>query len=255
MNYSIKLAYWAALFILGVQPSFADHGGSQHQDFGMSVPASSSTGAYTITWDSIPIANALELEEMTPGGSFVGISGSNPDSMSFSGKAAGTYTYRMHFEYCPYECTEEFSLSQSIVVTSAPAVTPTEAALALVEDNLGQYFVEILSAIKSDPAEIQAFSDILASASADELGGASYTPNPIMIREATVIRKIRYLQNIGTAYAQGSIYSANRVPSGYTFSLDGEEEIGDMTIAGTIPSDLAALLGDYFAYRNAPAGE
>jgi len=85
-------------------------------DTGLSVPATSSTGDYTVTWNAG--GPNLELRESVGGGPFQWASWSTEGVKLFTGKADGTYTYRNRLRICPYGCYFLYSAEQSIVVSS-----------------------------------------------------------------------------------------------------------------------------------------
>lgn len=113
-----KLALSIFLIFLGHSPlASADHGGSTpHQDMGLSVPASSSTGNYTITWDSGATYHLQEKQVGVTGYSTIAQGGS---SKSITGKANGTYSYRLRISLYDKWTGERiwwYSAPQSIVV-------------------------------------------------------------------------------------------------------------------------------------------
>lgn len=226
----------------------ADHGGAYHSNVTVSAPAASGTGDYTVSWTTGG-DHILQLEEKVNSGAYQQVYAGFDASMDFSHKPPGAYSYRIRFYYCYYTCIESYSLPTSINVFDGKG-----NALSAAESRLDEYFYEILSAIASDSTEISKFSDILSGAAQSELSSVSTSPDPYTVREITMIKKIRYLQNIGTAYQQGSIKPDRRVGSGYLFLLDGETDLGLVKIAGTIPSDLDELLHNYFVYQYSNAG-
>ena len=94
-------------------------------DWNLSVPATSSTGAYTVTWDNNADPQMDEsqfLEESLNGGAYTTVYSGTGESKSFSGKPDGTHSYRIRFEQCfPPVCTDTYTAPESIVVSSASA--------------------------------------------------------------------------------------------------------------------------------------
>src|SRR5690606_19904676 len=61
----------------------------------LSVPATSSTGSYTVSWNSVSSATTYKLEERPSGGSWTQIHSASGLSKAISGKGNGTYEYRV----------------------------------------------------------------------------------------------------------------------------------------------------------------
>ena len=59
------------------------------------VPASSTTGGYTMNWTAVATATAYQLEERVNGGAWTQIHNAAGTSKSFAGKSPGTYEYRV----------------------------------------------------------------------------------------------------------------------------------------------------------------
>jgi hypothetical protein len=60
----------------------------------LSAPATSSTGSYTVSWNSVSGASFYRLEQQIGGGSWVEVQGATATSRQFSGMANGSYGYR-----------------------------------------------------------------------------------------------------------------------------------------------------------------
>ena len=61
----------------------------------LTVPASSNTGAYTISWTAAPGASTYRLDEQVNGGAWTTVQTAASLSWSTSGRTPGTYNYRM----------------------------------------------------------------------------------------------------------------------------------------------------------------
>lgn len=94
--------------------AFADHGGPSHYNFNLVVPATSSTGTYTVTWAS---GTMYDLEERVGTGPYSVAYRGTAGIKAFSGKSNGTYTYRIVYEFCLFECVYFYSYPESIVVS------------------------------------------------------------------------------------------------------------------------------------------
>jgi len=72
------------------------HGGSAPTGIPtLSVPATSSTGSYTVSWTAVSTATRYTLQEQVNGGSWTSVQNSTARSMAFSGKTTGSYGYRV----------------------------------------------------------------------------------------------------------------------------------------------------------------
>lgn len=108
------------VILIGQSPmAMADHGGSTaHEPMGLSVPSTSSTGDYSVTWT----VGTRQLQERKVGGySYTTIyEGTSPKS--FTNKGDGTYYYRLRKQFCKWsECIWYYSEPEIIVVSN---VTP-----------------------------------------------------------------------------------------------------------------------------------
>jgi hypothetical protein len=86
----------------------------------LSVPATSSTGSYTVSWGSVSTATSYTLQESSNGGSSwsTAYTGSGT-SKALSGKGNGTYTYRV--EACSAGGCGAWSATHTIKVALIPA--------------------------------------------------------------------------------------------------------------------------------------
>ena len=113
----LVLVSWVA--IGGLDTASADHGGGTHIDYNLAVPATSSSGNYTVTWTS---GYGVTLEEKLGSGAYSSVYVGTAGTKSFSGKGNGTYTYRVRLDICFYTCTTYYTEPESIVVTLDPNV-------------------------------------------------------------------------------------------------------------------------------------
>jgi YD repeat-containing protein len=61
----------------------------------LTVPASNSTGAYSVSWSSVSYATSYTVQEQPNGGSWAAVYSGSAYGWSASGRAAGTYGYRV----------------------------------------------------------------------------------------------------------------------------------------------------------------
>lgn len=89
----------------------------------MSVPTSSATGSYTVSWTTVATATSYELQEQVNGGGWTTIQNASSASRAISGKGNGTYGY--HARACNGSGCGPWSATDAIVVTHPPASAPT----------------------------------------------------------------------------------------------------------------------------------
>ena len=103
----------------------------------LTVPASSYTGAYTVSWTAVSAATAYQLEEQVNGGSWTQIQNTGATSRAVSGQAAATYGYRVRA--CTVGGCGGYSSVGSVAVTLAPAGAP--ALTVPASNTTGSYSV------------------------------------------------------------------------------------------------------------------
>lgn len=91
----------------------------------LSVPASSGTGNYSVTWQTVARAGWYELEEQANGNGWAPVSGINTLSKDYFGRADGSYAYRVRG--CNSSGCGPHSLTGSITV-QRPVGTPVLSA-------------------------------------------------------------------------------------------------------------------------------
>ena len=88
---------------------------------GLSSPSSSSTGAFTVSWNSSSTATSYQLQEKKNSGSWSIIHNSSVTSKGLSGKTNGTYYYRVRA--CNSSGCSAYS-SQTTTLVVFPPATP-----------------------------------------------------------------------------------------------------------------------------------
>ena len=109
-------------------PSRADHGGSTHIDVGLTAPATSSTGNYTITWNPY---GTVVLQEKVASGVYGDIYTGPATSYAVAGRATDTYDYRIRKTICTWGCVNLYTLPETIVVSIPPAPPATTQLISL----------------------------------------------------------------------------------------------------------------------------
>lgn len=94
----------------------------------LSVPSSSTTGSYTVSWTGVSGATSYTLQEQVNGGGWSTIQTSSATSRAISGKGSGTYGY--HAQACNAGGCGPWSGTSSISVLLIPA-TPTGLSATL----------------------------------------------------------------------------------------------------------------------------
>lgn len=88
----------------------------------LSVPATSSSGSYTVSWGAVSGATSYTLQEQLNGGGWSTIQSSSATSKAFSGKGNASYGYRA--QACNAGGCGAWSATGTVVVSLIPA-TPT----------------------------------------------------------------------------------------------------------------------------------
>ncbi len=88
----------------------------------LSVPGQSTNGAYTAAWSPVPGATSYQLEESIAGGGWTLQYNASGTSHAFSGKANGSYAYRVRA--CNVAGCGGYSASATVQVTLPPGSAP-----------------------------------------------------------------------------------------------------------------------------------
>jgi hypothetical protein len=94
----------------------------------LSVPATSSSGSYTVSWGGVSGATSYTLQEQVNAGTWATIQTSSATSRAISGKSNGTYGYRARA--CNAGGCGPWSSTKSSAVTLIPA-TPGTPSLSV----------------------------------------------------------------------------------------------------------------------------
>ncbi|BFI96576.1 MAG: hypothetical protein RSP_20860 [Rhodanobacter sp.] len=89
----------------------------------VSVPANSSTGAYTVSWSTVDTAASYALQEQVNGGSWSTLQSSASTSLNLSGKGSGTYGYRV--QACNANGCGPWSGTGAITILLPPQSAPS----------------------------------------------------------------------------------------------------------------------------------
>lgn len=89
----------------------------------INVPATSNNGSYTVSWSSVPGAAVYKLEERVGSGAWTALPDSTAASKAFSGKADGSYSYRVRA--CNDAGCSAYSAIDTITVLTPPTAVST----------------------------------------------------------------------------------------------------------------------------------
>lgn len=89
----------------------------------LTVPASSNTGAYTVSWTAVATATRYELQERLGSGSWSTLPETSATTRAISGKTGGSWHYQVRA--CNTGGCTAFSTVRTVVVSLPPAGTPT----------------------------------------------------------------------------------------------------------------------------------
>jgi predicted phage tail protein len=92
----------------------------------LTVPSSSTSGSYTVSWTSVATATSYELQERTNGGSWSTIQNTSSTSRAMSGKGNGTYDYQVRA--CTVGGCGAYSTINGVTVLLPPGSAPTLTA-------------------------------------------------------------------------------------------------------------------------------
>jgi YD repeat-containing protein len=94
----------------------------------LSVPSSTTTGAYTVSWATVSLAASYTLQEQVNGGGWSTIQTSGATSWATSGRPNANYGYRV--QACNASGCGAWSGTSTIAVTVGPQTAPTLSAPA-----------------------------------------------------------------------------------------------------------------------------
>jgi hypothetical protein len=86
----------------------------------VSVPATNTTGCYTVSWSLVSGATSYVLQEKVGSGSFVAIGNDGSGALALCGKATGSYSYRA--EACNAAGCGPVGSYSTVTVTLPPTV-------------------------------------------------------------------------------------------------------------------------------------
>ncbi len=92
----------------------------------LSVPATSTTGSYTVSWGGVTGASSYTLQEQVNSGSWSTIQTSAATSKAISGKGGGSYGYRV--QACNVGGCGPWSATKTLAVTKPPAMPASVTA-------------------------------------------------------------------------------------------------------------------------------
>lgn len=112
----------------------------------LSVPAYSNNGGYAVSWNAVTYATSYELQEQVNGGAWAAIFTGSGQAWSASGKAGGSYSYRVRA--CQNGACSGWSAASTAVVQLPPSSAPGISAPGRAAN--GNYTVSWTTAAGSD---------------------------------------------------------------------------------------------------------
>jgi hypothetical protein len=104
----------------------------------LTVPASNTTGSYTVSWTGVGGATSYTLQEQVNGGGWSTIQAASATSKAISGKGNGTYGYRV--QACNTGGCGAWSASHSVTVALPPS-TPGKPSVS----STGPYYKTVVT--------------------------------------------------------------------------------------------------------------
>jgi len=128
----------------------------------LTVPATNTTGAYTLTWTAVSGATRYILQEQANGGGAVTVTNGSATSWGASGKANGTYAYQV--KACNATGCGPLSAASSVTVNVPSAPTSAPSLTVPASSTTGSYSVTWTSVANTSSYTLQ-----------ERLNGGSWT--------------------------------------------------------------------------------
>jgi YD repeat-containing protein len=137
---------------------------------GLSVPANSSNGSYTVSWTGVSGATSYPLQERVNGGGWTTVQNNGSTSWGAGGKGNGTYGYQV--QACNAGGCGPWSGTNTITVTLIPA-TPAGLTATIEMTNLSGNALS--ASIGSVTPQARGYAYNLSASWAASSGASSYT--------------------------------------------------------------------------------
>lgn len=108
----------------------------------LTVPATNTTGGYSVDWNGVATSTRYELEERLGTAGWSQIHNASATSKALTGRAAGSWGYRVRA--CNDAGCSGFSPAATVAVTRAPATAPT---LTVPSSNIGGSYAVIWTGV------------------------------------------------------------------------------------------------------------
>lgn len=201
----------------------------------ISAPSNNYTGSYTVSWTEVTAATRYELEEYVS--SWQPVLLDNPDDLAkeFSGKANGTYKYRVR------ACNSNGCAADSATVTTVVSLPPDQPALTAPSTNhTGSFSVSWTSEATAVRYQLQ---QKINSDSWATIQNTSSTSRPISVTvSATYYYRVRACSS--SSYLSCSAFSTTKStvvspPPAPTLSAPISDHSGSFTVSWTSTSGAA----------------
>lgn len=202
----------------------------------LTVPATNTSGSYTVSWTAVAGATRYQLQERPAGGSYATIHNAAGRSKAVSGKATGSYEYRVRA--CNADGCGPYSPVTSTAVTRPPAAAPTLTAPAA--NTTGSYAVNWTAVTDATRYQLQ---ERLAGGSYATIHNASGRSKAVSGKATgTYQYRVRACNDVGCgSYSAAKSTKVTRAPTAKpTVSAPASSTSGNYTVSWTAVSGAAA---------------
>ncbi|MDE0451524.1 MAG: Ig-like domain-containing protein [Gammaproteobacteria bacterium] len=194
----------------------------------LTVPATDSDGRYKVSWTSVSGSTSYELEEKPAGGSFSNVYDGGKTSKTITGKADGTYSYRVRA--CKSTCGS-WSSTESVVVEHPPGA-PTLTVPATDSD--GDYTVSWTSPPGATSYKLEEKSG--SGNFANVYSGANTSASISDKADGTYSYRVRACNSTCGSWSSTKSVVVEHPPAAPTLTVPATDSDGDYTVSWTSPS-------------------
>ncbi|TPG03900.1 RHS repeat protein [Rhodanobacter glycinis] len=195
----------------------------------VSIPATNSTGTYTVSWSGVAGAATYILEEQINGGSWTTQQNTSATSETFSGKANGSYGYRVQASNAGG--SGPLSTTQIVVVGLIPA-TPPAPHITVSGPDWKPVFALTWSAMPWATSYEAAETD--ASGVNTFYSGPATSASILILDEGAVSFQVRACSTYGCSAWSASTGHGGSAPTGIpTLSVPANSSTGNYTVSWT----------------------
>jgi predicted phage tail protein len=189
----------------------------------VTVPATSSTGSYSVSWTSVSTATSYRLEERVGSGSWAEIQNAAATSKALTGKTDGSYGYRARA--CNVAGCSAYSTTDSITVLTPPTAVATITTPA--DNYTGAYTVTWTAVTKATSYTLQRSTN--GGVWATVATGAARTFNVTSQATGSYGYRVQGCNSAGCAGWSATKTTVVTLPPPMPASLTGGTEVDDST--------------------------